>query len=68
MQPDGSLPIHVKEKMKDFIDHTGESNYFDDIYNACEKAGDGKAFNFNEELLFLVAVTFGWATTTLAFV
>ena len=58
MQPDGSLPVHVKEKMKDFIDHTGESNYFDDIYNACEKAGDGKAFNFNEEMFenFLTVV------------
>ena len=49
MKPDGSLPAHVKEKMKDFITHTGESNYFDDIYTACEKAGDGKAFHFNEE-------------------
>ena len=44
----GKLPEHVKNKMEEFIEHTGALNYFSDIYDACKKSG--KKNEFNEEL------------------
>ena len=46
----GELPEHVKEKMEEFIKHTGKLNYFDVLYYTCKETGKGQAFEFNEEL------------------